>query len=224
MFDVIYLSYDEEYADQNFERLQTIVPYARRIHGVKGIAEAHYAAAEDATTEMFYAVDADAWITNFDFKWKPEEKDYDGIHIWRAKNPVNDLVYGYGALKLFPTQNILDLDLKNIVDFTTSISPKFRILPDVVSETRFNTDAYSSWKSAFRECTKLSSKIIHGQKNDETDMRLKVWQTIGNDRPFGQECIAGAIAGTEFGTKNQNKPKMLKKINDFDWLRKQYEN
>ena len=42
--------------------------------------------------------------------------------VWRAKNRVNDLVYGYSGIKLFPTQKVLDLEGKKVTDFTTSVS------------------------------------------------------------------------------------------------------
>ena len=31
-------------------------------------------------------------------------------HVWRSKNPVNELVYGYGGVKLLPTKLTLDMD------------------------------------------------------------------------------------------------------------------
>ena len=46
MMDIIFISYDEPNADQNFEHLLDLAPHAQRIHGIKGIAQAHIAAAE----------------------------------------------------------------------------------------------------------------------------------------------------------------------------------
>jgi hypothetical protein len=46
---------------------------------------------------------------------------------------------------------------------------------------------------------------------------------LGSDRPFGQEAIAGAIAGKEYGEFNKDDLEALKKINDFDWLKEYYE-
>ena len=67
MLDVIQISYHEPYADDNFELLQLFAPHAKRIEGVKGIFEAHKAAAEIAETNHFYVIDADA-IFDYDFK------------------------------------------------------------------------------------------------------------------------------------------------------------
>jgi phosphoribosylpyrophosphate synthetase len=38
--------------------------------------------------------------------------------------------------------------------------------------TAFNTDPYSTWKSAFRECVKLSSKIIDRQDFEGKDILI----------------------------------------------------
>ena len=62
MLDVIQISYYEETADENFEILQLFAPHARRVEGVKGIFDAHQAAARIAETSNFYVVDADAII------------------------------------------------------------------------------------------------------------------------------------------------------------------
>jgi hypothetical protein len=66
----------------------------------------------------------------------------------------------------------------------------------------------------------LSSKIIDRQKSEETLHRLDAWCTLGVKRPFGPDAIAGAIAGKEYGEFNKNDLEALKKINDFDWLKK----
>ena len=43
--------------------------------------------------------------------------------------------------------------------------------------TKFTTGPFETWKSAFRECAKLASKVIDRQKEDETNARLKTWTT-----------------------------------------------
>ena len=40
-------------------------------------------------------------VDEFDFKYTTKEKDM--VHVYRCMNPINDLVYGYGGVKLFPT-------------------------------------------------------------------------------------------------------------------------
>ena len=72
MLDVIFLSYDEPTADENFELLQLFAPHAKRVHGVDGILNAHKECAKASSTNYFYVVDADAVIDElFTFKFTP---------------------------------------------------------------------------------------------------------------------------------------------------------
>jgi hypothetical protein len=106
---------------------------------------------------------------------------------------------------------------------STSISSNFKSLKEISNITAFNTDPFNTWKSAFRECCKLSSKVIDRQNETETNARLEVWCTAGKDKPYGNFAIDGAVAGTAYGTSNRNNLEALKKINDFDWLKEKYE-
>jgi len=218
--DVVFISYQEPNADENYELLKQKVPSAKRVHGVKGIHQAHIAAAKQCTTPMFYIVDGDAIVMDdFEFDHQVAAWQYDHVFVWRSQNPINDMVYGYGGLKLFPRQLTLDMDTTR-PDMTTSISKKFNAMPAIANITAFNTGAFETWKSAFRECAKLSSKVIDRQKDDETNARLETWTTVGHDRPFGKYAIQGAKAGMQFG---QSKDVDLRLINDFDWLQEQFD-
>jgi hypothetical protein len=221
-YDVVFISYNEPNADNNYNNLLKKFPNAKRVHGVKGIHQAHIAAANIATTEMFYVVDGDADLVNdFNFNNHIPIVFRDHVHVWYSRNPINDLVYGYGGVKLMPRDKTLNMDLSK-PDMTTSISSKFKSMPEVSNVTAFNTDEFNTWKSAFRECTKLSSKIIDRQKDDETADRLRIWCSVGKDKPFGEYAIAGALAGKEFGETNRGNLDELKKINDFAWLEEKF--
>lgn len=220
-YDIVFISSNESNADENYKLLTQRYPHAKRVHGVKGIHQAHIAAAELCNTDMFWVVDGDAQVLDdFDFDHQIAHYDIDGkqtVHVWRSFNPVNSLVYGYGGVKLLPTQLTRKVDV-NSPDMTTSISKHFKGVDRMSNTTAFNTDAFSAWRSGFRECVKLSSKTIARQKDDETEFRLNAWCTRGEDKPFGKYAIAGAIAGKEYGKKNKDNTQAIKKINDFDWL------
>jgi len=222
-YDVVFMSYDEEYADENYEKLLKKAPYATRVHGVKGIHQAHIEAAKQCSSEMIWIVDADAILMDdFNFELHIEKWDRETVHVWRSKNPINDLVYGYGGIKLFPRELTINMDTSK-PDMTTSITSKFKAVQSVSNITAFNTDPFNTWKSAFRECCKLSSKVIDRQKSKETEERLDIWCTVGADKPFGEYALAGAHAGRVYGYKNKDNVEELKKINDFDWLKEQFE-
>ena len=59
MLDVFFLSYDEPFADENFELLKMFAPHAKRVHGIKGIFDAHKECARQSKTGHFYVCDAD---------------------------------------------------------------------------------------------------------------------------------------------------------------------
>lgn len=222
MFDIVFISYQEPNADENWNRLVSRFPTAKRVHGVKGIHQAHIVAAKHCWTKMFWIVDGDAQVVaNFDFNYKPDQWNLDTVHVWRSQNPINDMVYGYGGVKLFPTQLTIDMDTSN-PDMTTSISDKFCAMEQVSNITTFNTAPFETWKSAFRECTKLASKIIDRQKDSETQQRLHTWCTVGEDRQFGEYAIKGAKAGAAYGARNKGNIDNLRKINDFDWLMEKF--
>lgn len=222
-YDTVFLSYNEPFADANYETLLKRIPNAKRVHGVKGIFNAHKKAAEISETRMFYVVDADAILLDeFEFEYFPNYWEEDIVHTWRSKNPVNGLIYGYGGLKLFPTMLLRNAtDWK--VDFTTSVSEKFKPIQVVANYTAFNTDPFNTWKSAFRECTKLAANII--QRGDSTTNleRLKTWCEVGADQPYGEYAIAGANMGKAYGTKYSADEAEISKINDFDWLKAKFE-
>jgi hypothetical protein len=215
----VFISYNEPNADANFNAIQQRFPHAMRVHGIKGIHQAHIAAAKLCDTDMFWVVDGDAELSdNFEFDLVLNRYELDIVHVWRSKNPINDLVYGYGGVKLLPRNMTINMDITN-TDMTTSISRKFKPMPEISNVTAFNTDPFNTWKSAFRECAKLASKTIDRQNDTETDARLKTWTTVGYEMPFGEYAILGAKKGMEFGLTQKDK---IYLINDFDWLKEQF--
>ena len=227
LYDIVFISYNEENADNNYAALCQRYPNAKRVHGVKGIHQAHIEAAKLANTEMFYVVDADAQIIdNFNFDYYVPYYDPTGkqsVHVWKSQNPINGLIYGYGGVKLLPKDLTLNLDITT-PDMTTSISKYFKTVNRVSNITAFNTDEFATWRSAFRECVKLASKTIKGQLDEETEFRLNAWCTRGKDKQYGDAAINGANLGKKYGESNRGNLEALVKINDFDWLRNQFEN
>jgi len=231
MLDVFMLTYHEPSADENFEILKLFAPHAKRIDGVEGLLQAHQAAAEESKTSYFYVCDADAVIQeNFQFKFEPSDRReaYPGVpetecvFTYRSHNPINDLIYGYGGVKLFPKKNLLAVN-EFKVDMTTSIGAKFVPKFEVANTTAFNTDPFNTWRSAFRECTKLSSNIIDHNKQIDDTYRLEVWCTRGENRRYGEYALLGAQQGRDFGTHYKNNTDALRKINDWEWLRKTFD-
>jgi len=220
MYNIAFISYNELQSTSKYIDLVTSFPYHRivRVNGVKGIHRAHIEAAKQVNTKMFWVVDADAKILpGFKFDIKLDTSEEDIVHVWRSINPVNGLEYGYGGIKLLPTHMTLNLNI-NSIDMTTSIGSRFKVMPDISNITQFNTDPLSTWRSAFRECVKLSSK----QADIESNNRLHDWIHLGGDEPFGEYSKGGASAGQWYGTTYKDDSEALAKINDYDWLEHQF--
>jgi hypothetical protein len=220
VYDIIFISYGEPNAEENYQRVKARFPLVKRVKDVKGIHQAHLKAARMSFTEMFWVVDGDAYVLDsFNFDYKVPEWDLECVHVWRSRNPLNNLEYGYGGVKLLPKKLTINMDLTK-PDMTTSISTKFKAMEEVSNITAFNTDAFSTWRSAFRECAKLASKAIDGQVNSETEARLDVWCNLNTDVPYGAQGYIGALAGRKFGLENSSE---ISKINNYEWLKEQYE-
>ena len=217
VYDIVMITYHEDEAEENWKLLSDRFPRAKRVNGVKGIHNAHKHAASLCRTEMFWVVDGDAKVfDNFDFDYIVPKTKRDTVHVWRARNPVNGLEYGYGGIKLLPRLKVLNMDTTS-TDMTTSISDKYKPIFECASLTAFDTSPESTWRSAFRECAKLSGSLIkNADKN--TEDRLRIWTTVGNGK-FSKYSIAGANSGVRFIADN---PNLAYKINDFEFLHEMF--
>lgn len=225
MYDIAFISYGEPQATTRYIELISAFPTRRvyRVANIKGIHQAHVEAAKHSNTKMFYVVDADAKVLpSFKFDLRLDSSEEDIVHVWKSINPVNGLEYGYGGVKLLPTELTLNMDVTT-ADMSTSISSRFKAMPEVSNVTAFNVNPLCTWRSAFRECVKLSSKIIAGQEDIETTNRLNNWLNKGSDEQYGEYARGGASAGNWYGTTYKDDPAMLSKINDYDWLEQQFE-
>ena len=241
MLDVFFLSYNEPYADDNYAQLKKLVPNARRVNGVKGFAAEHQECARRSFTNNFYVVDSDAIIVeDFDFSftpskynkwWHQPESNY--ICVWSSINPINDLIYGHGGVKILPKQPLLGAD-KDVIDFTTGFGLNTKVFTEVSNITAFNYDEFNTFRSAFRECAKLASNLTNKEVKykvdveeaikirEEAEHRLHVWTTVGEENEFGKYCIAGAKQGKEYGAMFAENAKQLKLINDYDWMKNEF--
>lgn len=217
-YNVVFISYHEPNAEVAYEKLCEKVDNAIWIKDIDGIFEAHKAAAHQAQSKMFWVVDADADIVDdFQFDYIPDPYDQDVVHVWHSINPITGQEYGYGGVKLFNTQQVRDAVSWGL-DFTVGLSKRFKEMPTVSNITRFNTDAFNTWRSAFRECVKLTLS-----SDDNAKSRLEAWLNPVADADFVKEAKLGATQGHEYAKQFRYKPLKLSKINDYEWLKEYYE-
>ena len=215
MYDVFFISYEEPNANDNWSLLKSKIPYARRIHGVKGISAAHQKCASQSFTTMFWTVDGDTVVDDgWKFDYSPPEWDQIYLHLWYSRNPVNGLQYGYGSIKLWPKAVVLS-HTGPWLDFTTSVGG-IKIVDQIVATTVFNSTPYESWKSAFRESIKLIENIRKYPTDSESIMRLDGWKNTKEGPKYAEWCLMGAIDAERWHEKNIDD---LTLINDFGFLR-----
>lgn len=221
--DVIFISYNEPNAENNWSRVKEKAPWAQRIDGVKGILNAHKAAAKIARTDMFYVVDGDAHLVDtWKFTYRPSIFDRDCTYIWAANNPLTNLTYGHGGVKLFSKEKLLKLKKWRTLDMTTCVSEKIKVMSEISNVTEFNTDDFSSWKTAFRECVKLCLSVQTDHANENHKVRLDAWGNINSNKAYAQPAIEGARHAILFFKENEFDADALTKINDREWLEQQF--
>lgn len=209
-FDVFFLSYDEPNADLHYADLCNKVPWAQRIHGVKGSDHAHKAAAEASETDWVLTVDADNIV---DAKFFDLDLDMTNEKIraysWCGRNNVNGLRYGNGGLKLWHRQHILDMKTHENADSERAQvdfcwEEGYRNFPVTYSETIINETPFMAWRAGFREGVKMT--LDGGVKVPPMEIeeriwwhnlhRLRVWSTVGSHTDNGLWAIYGARLGT----------------------------
>lgn len=223
-YDIVFIHNNELGAQENFNRVKERFPRVKELAGVKGIHNAHIVAAKLCTTDYFWVVDGDS-IIHEDFNFVHNSVEFyeqPTVRVFRSINPVNKLVYGHGAVKLLPRLATLRMRKGN-VDMTTSISTLYQPINVISNIHKFNTDAYSAWRTAFRECVKLSSQVIDRQQSSETIDRLYTWCSVGSEEQYGRETIRGALMGKVYGEANSDDSDKLAMINDYEWLRNEYD-
>lgn len=207
--DVIFISYDEPNADKNYSELIRIIPWAKRVHGVKGSDSAHKAAANLSETDRFISVDADNVVEPDFFQQtiKIDDENKDFIFSWCGKNIVNGLTYGNGGLKCWTKEHVLNMrthenadegDTENHLEFC--FDPKYYQMLECYSTSYINSSPFQAWRAGFREGVKMS--LNRGVKTDniknvwwQNYERLLIWMNVGSDVKNGLWAMYGARMG-----------------------------
>lgn len=218
MIPVYFLYTDEANLNENWQRLQTKTKDAVAVAATGNIFESHKHIASLCQGDRFYVVDADCWIVdsfNFDKQIELKPKS---VAVFRAKNPINGLVYGHGGIKLF-SKDCFSVERLDRPDMTTTLADAYLKINILASEHRFNYSPYATWRTAFREAVKLSAGVIKNGNDTETKERLTMWCEAGNETQYGYFAIQGARQGVAYA-KRENADFTL--VNDFAWLESKF--
>lgn len=216
--DIVFLSNGEVNADENYEHLLKVTKGLRnrvvRVDGVNGRVAAYHAAAEASETPWMFTVFAKLKVNEkFDWNWQPDRLQIPKHYIFYATNPLNKLEYGHQAMIAYNKK----ITLSNTgigLDFTLDNEHEVVELNSGVAV--YNTDAWTTWRTAFREAIKL--------RNDSSDIsrqRLNAWLTVA-EGDFAEFSIKGANDAINYYEEVNGDFEKLKLSYDWAWLKERF--
>ena len=217
--DIIFLSNGEEGADSNYDHLLKLTKglpnKVVRVDGIDGRVAAYHAAATSSSSPWMFTVFAKLKVNHkFDWNWQPDRLQIAKHYIFTATNPVNRLEYGHQAMIAY-NKNIVLSNLGKGLDFT--LDDEHEVVDLNSGTAHFNTDAWSTWRTAFREAIKLRAS-----DSTESADRLNTWLTVGTGN-FSEYSLQGAKHAVEYYDEVSGDMDKLKLSYDWPWLRSRFD-
>jgi hypothetical protein len=217
--DIVFLSNGETKAEENWEHLLNVTKglpnRVVRVDGVNGRAAAYHAAANASETPWMFTVFAKLKVSpKFDWNWQPDRMQVPKHYIFHAKNPVNGLTYGHQAMIAYNK----DLTLANEgrgLDFT--LDDEHETVPLISGTAHYNTDEFSTWRTAFREVLKL-----YKDTTEDSRIRLEAWLNVA-DGDFAEYSIKGARDAEQYYNEVQGNFDKLKLSYEWAWLKEYFD-
>jgi hypothetical protein len=210
--DTIYLSYDEPQKEEFWTKIKNIVPWAKRVDGVKGSDAAHKAAAAASDTDRFILIDGDNLpdASFYNLGLVLDDGNRDCVFRWRARNHINGLMYGNGGMSCWTRDFVNNMrthentDGRDETNVEFCFDPKYIAMHDCFSTTYPNGSAFQAWRAGFREGVKMC--LNQGRKPNVSEFKervhrrnldhLTIWHNVGVDVDQGGWAIAGSRQGT----------------------------
>ena len=211
--DCIYLSYDEPQKEKFWIEIKNMIPWAKRVDGVKGLDAAHKAAAAASETERFILIDGDNMPEDdfFDLTLEfPDEEWEQAVFRWKAINHINGLCYGNGGISSWTrtfvnnmqTHEATDGRVETEVEFC--FDPLYWAMHNAYSTTFPNQTPFQAWRAGFREgvkmCLNKGAKPTIAKFKEQAHHRnldnLSIWHNVGRDVENGIWAILGSRMGT----------------------------
>ena len=211
--DCIYLSYDEPNKEEFWVKIHNMVPWAKRVDGVKGSDAAHKAAAAASETERFILIDGDNMPDEefFDLTLEFPDEEYEkAVFRWKAVNSINGLCYGNGGLSSWTREFVNNMQTHEATDGRAETEVEFCFDPlywamnDCYSTTFPNQTPFQAWRAGFREgvkmCLDRGAKPSVARFKEQAHQRnldnLTIWHNVGRDAENGIWAMLGARMGT----------------------------
>jgi hypothetical protein len=217
--DCIYLSYDEPQKEEFWLKIKNMVPWAKRVDGVKGSDSAHKAAGRESDTERFILIDGDNMPDEKFFDMQLDFRDKDPKYKlaqfrWKAINSINGLRYGNGGMSSWTKTYVENMkthehqtegDVSRIADFCLDSSDNlYWAMYDCYSTTYPNYTPFQAWRAGFREGVKmcLNRGLVPSVEEFKETVasrnlnNLTIWHNIGKDVDNGIWAMYGSRMGT----------------------------
>ena len=229
--DCIFLTYDEPKKEEFWIKLQNMVPWAKRVDGIKGSDAAHKQAARVSDTDRFILIDGDNIPDPvfFNLQLTLNDDNRDNVFRWKARNHINGLMYGNGGVSCWTKDFVNNMTThentdgrdETVVEFC--FDPKYIPMHDCYSTTYPNGTPFQAWRAGFREGVKMCldrgkkptlqefEEKVHARNYDH----LCIWQSVGMDVENGWWAIYGARLGTYFTMLREWD---YTQVQDFDYL------
>ena len=216
--DCIYLSYDEPQKEEFWVKIQNMIPWVRRVDGVKGSDAAHKAAAEASDTERFILIDGDNlpdpdfFNIVLDFSDKDESYQH-AQYRWKATNAINGLRYGNGGISSWTKTYVMNMRTHENSDGNATTTVDFCLdsrdnlywsMHDCYSTTYPNYTSFQAFRAGFREGVKMC--LVNGTRPTVDAFKqnvpsrnmdnLTIWHNVGMDIENGKWAIYGSRLGT----------------------------
>jgi len=223
--DIVFISNGEPNADAHWDHLNNSLINNKatnrvvRVDGINGRVAAYHRAAEESKTRWFFAVFAKLRVnTKFDWSWQPDLLVPDKHYIFTAVNPVNRLSYGHQAMIAYNKKLVLS---NNGVGLDFTLDDPHDVINLNSGIAFYNIDAWTTWRTAFREAIKLQDLVV---KYNDTDAiyRLGRWcgAGIGEHADYSQR---GANDGVAYYNEVNGDFNKLKLSYEWDWLRRRFD-
>ena len=235
--DCIFLTYDEPRKEEFWIKIQNMIPWAKRVDGVKGSDAAHKAAANASDTDRFILIDGDNLpdADFFNLQLELDENNRNCVFRWKARNIINGLMYGNGGISSWTKEFALNMQTHEATDGSDEtlvefcFHPQYWAMHDCYSTTYPNATPFQAWRAGFREGVKMC--LDRGRRPSLTEFEQRVvsrnydhlciWQSVGHDVENGDWAIYGARLGTYLTMLTEWD---YTEVQDFDKLKTIWEN
>jgi hypothetical protein len=221
MFDIFFISFNEYNQEKNWKRVLELHPDAIRIHGIKGIDTVHLLCDKNSTTDYFWTIDGDNFLIK-SLDWNISNHINTDLFLFDAIDPISNQTTSLGGVKLWRKSSIINPNMDK-GDFCLNATNSKSVIHETFSITQYNSTPYEAWKTAFRHCVKLKSKLFENRKFAKNiDYYIAQWENcknLNNGSNNADWAYKGLQDAEKYVKDNNEVYENLLKINDYRWLK-----